>query len=36
MCQYANEIPEVDNSDISIFANWPIESLLFLYTDTGV
>ena len=36
MCQYANEIPEVDNSDISIFAYWHIESLLFLYTDTGV
>ena len=35
MCQYANEIPEVDNLDISIFAYWHIESLLFLYTDTG-
>lgn len=36
MCQYANEILEVDNLDINIFAYWHIESLLFLYTDTGV
>lgn len=30
-CQYANEIQEVDNSDIGIFAYWRHdESLLFL------